>query len=41
MAMQWIWMLASAVCGYLLGSISTAILVGKVLTGEDIRRQGS
>ena len=41
MAMQWIWMLASAVCGYLLGSISTAILVGKILTGEDIRRQGS
>ncbi len=39
--MQWIWVLTTMICGYLLGSINTAILVGKVLTGGDIRRQGS
>lgn len=39
--MEWIWILAAAICAYLLGSISTAILVGKILTGGDIREQGS
>lgn len=39
--MEWIWILAAAVCAYLLGSINTAILVGKILTGGDIREQGS
>ncbi len=39
--MQWIWVLTTMICGYLLGSINTAILVGKVPTGGDIRRQGS
>lgn len=39
--MEWIWILVSAVAAYLIGSISTAILVGKLLSGDDIRSHGS
>ena len=39
--MEWIWILLAAAAAYLIGSISTAILVGKVLSGDDIRSHGS
>jgi len=39
--MEWIWILVSTVLAYLIGSISTAILVGKLIAGEDIRSHGS
>jgi glycerol-3-phosphate acyltransferase PlsY len=39
--MEWIWILLAAALAYLIGSISTAILVGKVLSGDDIRSHGS
>ncbi len=39
--MEWIWILLAAVLAYGIGSISTAILVGKLLAGEDIRSHGS
>lgn len=41
MAMQGVLILVAAVCAYLLGSISTAILVGKIFGGDDIRSHGS
>lgn len=39
--MEWIWILTATVLAYLIGSISTAILVGRLIAGEDIRSHGS
>lgn len=39
--MEWIFIILSTVIAYLIGSVSTAILVGKVLSGDDIRNHGS
>ena len=39
--MEWIWVVVVLMISYLIGSISTAILVGKVLAGDDIRSHGS
>ncbi len=39
--MEWIWAVIILVMSYLIGSISTAILVGKILAGDDIRSHGS
>lgn len=39
--MEWILILFAAAAAYLIGSISTAILVGKMLSGDDIRAHGS
>ncbi|MBR5152551.1 MAG: glycerol-3-phosphate 1-O-acyltransferase PlsY [Clostridia bacterium] len=41
MAMEWIWILTATILAYLIGSISTAILVGRLIAGEDIRSHGS
>lgn len=35
------WLISIALISYLLGSISTAILVGKIISGDDIRSHGS
>lgn len=35
------WLLITAVIAYLIGSVSTAILVGKAVSGDDIRERGS
>lgn len=39
--MEWIWLAAVFAVAYLIGSISTAILVGKLFAGDDIRTHGS
>lgn len=39
--MEWIWILTATILAYLIGSISTAILVGRLIAGEDIRSHGS
>lgn len=39
--MQYIWLAVILICAYLIGSISTAILFGKLAKGEDIRAYGS
>ena len=39
--MEWIYLAVVFAVAYLIGSISTAILVGKVLSGDDIRSHGS
>ena len=39
--MEWIYLVVIFAAAYLIGSISTAILVGKVLSGDDIRSHGS
>lgn len=41
MRMEWIWLGLVTVIGYLIGSISTAIIVGKFVAGDDIRSHGS
>ncbi len=39
--MEWIWILTATALAYLIGSVSTAILVGRLIAGEDIRTHGS
>lgn len=39
--MEWIFIIAAFIAAYLIGSINTAILVGKMLSGDDIRTHGS
>lgn len=39
--MEWLILLGVIIISYLIGSINTAILVGKVLSGDDIRNHGS
>ena len=39
--MPWIGWLLSALAGYLLGSVNSSIIVGKVLHGKDVREIGS
>ncbi len=39
--MEWLWLGLAGVVGYLVGSISSAILIGKLLGGDDIRNHGS
>lgn len=39
--MSWIGWLLSALAGYLLGSVNSSIIVGKVLHGKDVREIGS
>ncbi len=39
--MEWIWAIIVLLVSYLIGSISTAILVGRILAGDDIRSHGS
>ena len=39
--MEWFLLILLIVIAYLIGSISTAILVGRILTGGDIRSHGS
>lgn len=39
--MEFVWTIVVLIMSYLIGSISTAILVGKILAGDDIRNHGS
>lgn len=39
--MEWIWLSLVTVIGYLIGSINTAIIVGRIVAGDDIRSHGS
>lgn len=39
--MEWLWLVLAGVVAYLIGSISSAILVGKMIGGDDIRNHGS
>lgn len=39
--MEWLWLVLAGACAYLIGSISSAILVGKMIGGDDIRNHGS
>ena len=39
--MEWIWLGAVLAAAYLIGSVSTAILVGRLVSGDDIRKHGS
>ncbi len=39
--MEWLWLLLVVAMAYLIGSISSAILIGKMIGGDDIRSHGS
>ncbi len=39
--MEWLWLLLVVAMAYLIGSISSAILIGKMIGGDDIRSRGS
>lgn len=39
--MIWIFALITALCAYLLGSISSSIIISRIISGEDIRKSGS
>ncbi len=39
--MEWLWLVPVVAVAYLIGSISSAILIGKVVGGDDIRSHGS
>ena len=39
--MEWLWLGLATIVAYLIGSISSAILIGKILAGDDIRSHGS
>ncbi len=39
--MEWLWLILAGVVAYLVGSISSAILIGKMIGGDDIRNHGS
>ena len=39
--MEILWLIAIGVIAYLIGSVSSAIIVGRIFGGEDIRTKGS
>ncbi len=39
--MEWLWLVLVGVIAYLIGSVSSAILIGKIFAGDDIRSHGS
>ena len=39
--MEWLWLILVVAIAYLIGSISSAILMGKLFGGDDIRSHGS
>lgn len=39
--MEWLWLILVVVIAYFVGSISSAILIGKLVGGDDIRNHGS
>ncbi|MBR5500502.1 MAG: glycerol-3-phosphate acyltransferase, partial [Clostridia bacterium] len=39
--MDILWLVISAIVGYLLGSINGAVLISKIFYGSDIRNHGS
>lgn len=39
--MNWIWLIASAIVGYLLGNIETAVILSRIKYHDDVRQHGS